>query len=120
MLRIETEAMERGTAYRRWLEGKTVAVVGLAKSGVAAARLVARLGSREVLLGGIAGPVAHNHARPSRRGIHTVRNAIGQLIEKGNGNRDGDEGCVQGSSSSAFTFFISSHTSRRHEGLRRR
>jgi UDP-N-acetylmuramoylalanine--D-glutamate ligase len=46
MLRIETEAMERGTEYRRWLDGKTVAVVGLAKSGVAAARLVARLGSR--------------------------------------------------------------------------
>ncbi len=38
--------MERGTAYRRWVEGKTVAVVGLAKSGLAAARLVARLGGR--------------------------------------------------------------------------
>src|SRR5258705_6170590 len=52
MLRIETEAMERGTAYRRWLDGKTVAVVGLAKSGVAAARLVARLGSRVLAFDG--------------------------------------------------------------------
>ena len=38
--------MERGTAYRRWVAGKTVAVVGLAKSGLAAARLIARLGGR--------------------------------------------------------------------------
>ena len=46
MLGIEAEIMERGTAYRHWLAGKTVAVVGLAKSGLAAARLVARLGGR--------------------------------------------------------------------------
>ncbi|HKZ07554.1 MAG TPA: UDP-N-acetylmuramoyl-L-alanine--D-glutamate ligase [Methylomirabilota bacterium] len=38
--------MERGIDYRRWLGGKTVAVVGLAKSGLAAARLVTRLGGR--------------------------------------------------------------------------
>src|SRR5512134_2311801 len=35
---------ERGRAYRRWLAGRTVAVVGLARSGVAAARLVRALG----------------------------------------------------------------------------
>src|SRR5215471_12376414 len=39
-------ATGRGPAYRRWLAGKTVAVVGLAKSGVAAARLVRRVGGR--------------------------------------------------------------------------
>ena len=44
MLGTEIATMDRGAAYRRWLDGKTVAVVGLAKSGVAAARLVARLG----------------------------------------------------------------------------
>jgi UDP-N-acetylmuramoylalanine--D-glutamate ligase len=36
----------RGEAYRRWLSGQTVAVVGLARSGVAAARLVRQLGGR--------------------------------------------------------------------------
>jgi UDP-N-acetylmuramoylalanine--D-glutamate ligase len=46
MLGTETAIMERGAEYRRWLAGKTVAVVGLAKSGLAAARLVARLGGR--------------------------------------------------------------------------
>jgi UDP-N-acetylmuramoylalanine--D-glutamate ligase len=46
MLATEAEIMERGTAYRHWVAGKTVAVVGLAKSGLAAARLVARLGGR--------------------------------------------------------------------------
>src|SRR5512134_2826731 len=37
---------ERGAIYRRWLADKTVSVVGLAKSGVAAARLVRGLGGR--------------------------------------------------------------------------
>jgi UDP-N-acetylmuramoylalanine--D-glutamate ligase len=37
---------DRGPAYRRWLAGRTVAVVGLGRSGVAAARLVRRLGAR--------------------------------------------------------------------------
>ena len=37
---------ERGEGYRRWLAGRTVSVVGLAKSGIAAARLVRRLGGR--------------------------------------------------------------------------
>ena len=46
MLGTETAIMERGTDYRRWLGGRTVAVVGLAKSGLAAARLVTRLGAR--------------------------------------------------------------------------
>jgi UDP-N-acetylmuramoylalanine--D-glutamate ligase len=46
MLETETATMERGTAYRHWLEGKTVAVIGLARSGVAAARLIERLGGR--------------------------------------------------------------------------
>ncbi|HSB41697.1 MAG TPA: hypothetical protein VLK28_07680, partial [Methylomirabilota bacterium] len=36
----------RGVPYRDSLAGKTVAVVGLAKSGVAAARLLRRLGAR--------------------------------------------------------------------------
>ncbi len=40
------DGLMRGVAYRQWLAGKTVAVVGLARSGVAAARLVARLGGR--------------------------------------------------------------------------
>ena len=37
---------ERGAAYRQSIAGKTVSVVGLAKSGVAAARLIRRLGGR--------------------------------------------------------------------------
>ncbi len=37
---------DRGLAYRRWLSGRTVSVVGLARSGVAAARLIHRLGGR--------------------------------------------------------------------------
>jgi UDP-N-acetylmuramoylalanine--D-glutamate ligase len=37
-------AGERGPAYRRWLADRTVAVVGLARSGIAAARLIRRLG----------------------------------------------------------------------------
>jgi len=37
---------DRGPVYRRWLAGRTVSVVGLARSGVAAARLVHRLGGR--------------------------------------------------------------------------
>jgi UDP-N-acetylmuramoylalanine--D-glutamate ligase len=37
---------ERGATYRQSLAGKTVSVVGLAKSGVAAARLLRRLGGR--------------------------------------------------------------------------
>jgi UDP-N-acetylmuramoylalanine--D-glutamate ligase len=36
----------RGVPYRESLAGKTIAVVGLAKSGVAAARLLGRLGAR--------------------------------------------------------------------------
>jgi UDP-N-acetylmuramoylalanine--D-glutamate ligase len=36
----------RGATYRQSLAGKTVSVVGLAKSGVAAARLIRRLGGR--------------------------------------------------------------------------
>ena len=34
----------RGPAYRLWLAGRTVSVVGLARSGVAAAKLIRRLG----------------------------------------------------------------------------
>ena len=37
---------DRGPAYRRWLAGRTVSVVGLARSGLAAARLIRRLGGR--------------------------------------------------------------------------
>ncbi len=37
---------DRGPAYRRWLAGRTVSVVGLARSGIAAARLIHRLGGR--------------------------------------------------------------------------
>ena len=45
---VEEDQMtaERGPAYRQWLAQRTVAVVGLARSGVAAARLVRRLGGR--------------------------------------------------------------------------
>jgi UDP-N-acetylmuramoylalanine--D-glutamate ligase len=39
-------AGERGAAYRRWLAARTVAVLGLARSGVAAARLIRHLGGR--------------------------------------------------------------------------
>src|SRR5262245_54476054 len=42
----EMSGSDRGPAYRRWLADRTVSVVGLAKSGVAAARLVRRLGGR--------------------------------------------------------------------------
>jgi UDP-N-acetylmuramoylalanine--D-glutamate ligase len=40
------ETGDRGPAFRRWLADRTVAVVGLARSGVAAARLARRLGAR--------------------------------------------------------------------------
>ena len=45
---VEEDQMtaERGPAYRQWLAKQTVAVVGLARSGVAAARLIRRLGGR--------------------------------------------------------------------------
>ncbi len=45
---VEEDQMagERGQAYRGWLAERTVAVVGLARSGVAAARLIRRLGGR--------------------------------------------------------------------------
>src|SRR4030095_11254259 len=39
-------AAERGLAYRQWLAQRTVAVVGLARSGVAADPLIPRLGAR--------------------------------------------------------------------------
>jgi len=46
--RVEEDPMagERGAASRQWLAGRTTAVVGLARSGVAAARLIRRLGGR--------------------------------------------------------------------------
>jgi UDP-N-acetylmuramoylalanine--D-glutamate ligase len=46
--RVEEDPMagERGAAYRQWLSERTTAVVGLARSGVAAARLIRRLGGR--------------------------------------------------------------------------
>jgi UDP-N-acetylmuramoylalanine--D-glutamate ligase len=44
----------RGPAYRQWLGGQTVSVVGLARSGIAAARLILRLGGR--VLASDAGP----------------------------------------------------------------
>ena len=47
---------ERGPEYRRWLSGATVSVVGLARSGVAAARLIRRLGGR--VLASDSGPAA--------------------------------------------------------------
>ncbi|MFQ5896937.1 MAG: UDP-N-acetylmuramoyl-L-alanine--D-glutamate ligase [Candidatus Methylomirabilia bacterium] len=37
---------ERGTVYREWLKGRRVTVVGLARSGVAACRLLLTLGAR--------------------------------------------------------------------------
>src|SRR3989442_14790075 len=40
--------MARGQAYRRWLTGRRVAVVGLARSGVAACRLLVECGARVV------------------------------------------------------------------------
>src|SRR5712692_7088725 len=43
---------ERGATYRQSLAGKTVSVVGLAKNGVAAARLIRRLGGRALWAGG--------------------------------------------------------------------
>jgi UDP-N-acetylmuramoylalanine--D-glutamate ligase len=43
---LMAESEDRGAAYRRWLAEQTVAVVGLARSGVAAARLVRRVGGR--------------------------------------------------------------------------
>src|SRR4029453_12828221 len=45
---VEADHMtaERGPAYRQWLARRTGAVVGLARSGVAAARLIRRLGGR--------------------------------------------------------------------------
>jgi UDP-N-acetylmuramoylalanine--D-glutamate ligase len=42
----EMSGGDRGPAYRRWLADRTVAVVGLARSGIAAARLIRRLGGQ--------------------------------------------------------------------------
>jgi len=44
----ERRVMARGQAYRRWLTGRRVAVVGLARSGVAACRLLVECGARVV------------------------------------------------------------------------
>jgi UDP-N-acetylmuramoylalanine--D-glutamate ligase len=41
-----TTAADRGPAFRHWLARQTVAVVGLARSGIASARLVRHLGGR--------------------------------------------------------------------------
>ena len=57
---------ERGAAYRRWLAGATVSVVGLARSGVAAARLVRRLGG-SVLASDAAAPGSISEARRLER-----------------------------------------------------
>ncbi|MBI4610561.1 MAG: UDP-N-acetylmuramoyl-L-alanine--D-glutamate ligase [Candidatus Rokubacteria bacterium] len=43
---VGEEVEVRGTAYREWLGGKRVTVVGLGRSGVAAAQLLARLRAR--------------------------------------------------------------------------
>jgi len=42
----EMSGSDRGPAYRRWLGDRTVSVVGLARSGIAAARLIRRVGGR--------------------------------------------------------------------------
>src|SRR5262245_58275035 len=42
----EMSGSDRGPVYRRWLADRTVSVVGLARSGIAAARVVRRLGGR--------------------------------------------------------------------------
>ena len=42
---LQEEVEVRGAAYREWLRGRTVSVVGLARSGVAACRLLRRLGA---------------------------------------------------------------------------
>jgi len=44
----EMRLMARGQAYRDWLRGRRVSVVGLARSGVAAARLLVGCGARVV------------------------------------------------------------------------
>ena len=44
----EMQVMARGQAYRRWLTGRRVSVVGLARSGVAACRLLVECGARVV------------------------------------------------------------------------
>src|SRR5262245_22234407 len=51
-----TGTPERGPQYRCWLADATVSVVGLARSGVAAARLIQRLGGR--VLASDSGPAA--------------------------------------------------------------
>jgi UDP-N-acetylmuramoylalanine--D-glutamate ligase len=42
----EVEVLARGAAYREWLRGRRVSVVGLARSGTAACRLLAACGAR--------------------------------------------------------------------------
>jgi UDP-N-acetylmuramoylalanine--D-glutamate ligase len=44
----DMRVMVRGQAYREWLRGRRVSVVGLARSGVAAARLLVECGARVV------------------------------------------------------------------------
>ena len=43
---LDEEVTVRGSGYRQWLRGKRVTVVGLARSGIAAARLLTKLGAR--------------------------------------------------------------------------
>src|SRR5215470_938575 len=81
---VEGEPMteERGAAYRPWLGERTVAVVGLARSGVAAARLVRRLGGARVAVGRGArarGPgLRALRGRPSRGGLCRRRSRRGE------------------------------------------
>ena len=44
----EMRVMARGQAYRDWLRGRRVSVVGLGRSGVAAVRLLVACGARVV------------------------------------------------------------------------
>ena len=85
-------ATGRGPAYRRRLAGKTVSVVGLARSGVAAARLIRRVGGH-VLASDAAEPRARSpprraalerdglravDGRPPRRGLRGRRAGGGE------------------------------------------
>jgi len=64
MLATEIDMIaERGAPFRQWLAGRTVAVVGLARSGVAAARLAVRCGARVLASDRAAEGELSEHAR---------------------------------------------------------
>ena len=73
---LQEEVEVRGAVYREWLRGRTVSVVGLARSGVAACRLLRRLGA--VVL---ASDATHFYAHIDSRRVFRVLYNQGDMLE---------------------------------------